>query len=76
MWVNVAKGFSGLCIILEVKIIFYYFLKCLFALRERQKGQAGEEQTERERERIPSRLRTVTTEPSAGLELMNREIMP
>ena len=29
----------------------------------------------RERERIPSRLRTVSPEPDAGLELMNREIM-
>ena len=32
-------------------------------------------QRERERERIPSRLHTVSTEPNAGLELTNREIM-
>ena len=30
---------------------------------------------ERGRERIPSRLRTVCTEPHAGLELTNQEIM-
>ena len=31
--------------------------------------------TERGRERIPSRLHAVSTEPDAGLELTNREIM-
>ena len=35
----------------------------------------GEEQRERERERIPSRPRTVSTEPNAWLELPNPEIM-
>ena len=30
---------------------------------------------ERRRERIPSRLCTVSMEPDAGLELMNHEIM-
>ena len=30
---------------------------------------------ERERERIPSRLLTVSTEPDVGLELTNCEIM-
>ena len=30
---------------------------------------------EREGERIPSRLHTVSAEPEAGLELMNHEIM-
>ena len=30
---------------------------------------------EREREKIPSRLHTVSTEPDLGLELMNYEIM-
>ena len=30
---------------------------------------------ERERERIPSRIRAVSTEPNVGLELTNREIM-
>ena len=29
----------------------------------------------RERERIPSRLRTVSIEPDSGLDLMNCEIM-
>ena len=35
----------------------------------------GEGQRERERERIPSRLCSVSAEPDAGLELTNREIM-
>ena len=35
----------------------------------------GEEQRERERERIPSRLCIVSTEPDAGLELTNCEIV-
>ena len=37
--------------------------------------RAGEGQRERERERIPSRLCTVCTEPNVGLDLMNHEIM-
>ena len=36
---------------------------------------AGGEERERERERIPSRLSTVSTEPNLGLELLNLEIM-
>ena len=36
--------------------------------------QVGEGQRERERERIPSRLCTVSTEPDTGLKLMNHEI--
>ena len=39
--------------------------------RERAHASAGEGQ----RERIPSRLHTVSTELDAGLELKNREIM-
>ena len=35
----------------------------------------GAGQSERERERISGRLHTVSTEPDAGLELTNREIM-
>ena len=34
-----------------------------------------EGQREREKERIPSRLRTVSTEPDVGLELTDRESM-
>lgn len=37
--------------------------------------QAGEGQRERERERIPSRLRTASIEPGSGLELTNCEIL-
>ena len=35
----------------------------------------GQREWEREQERIPSRLHTVSTEPYVGLSLMNREIM-
>ena len=35
----------------------------------------GEGQSERERERIPSRLHTGSTEPDMGLEPTNCEIM-
>ena len=36
-------------------------------------GQRGRER-EREKERIPSRLHTVSTEPDVGLKLTNHEI--
>ena len=45
----------------------------LFILRERVRENGTG--AERGRERIPSRLCTVSTEPDVGLELMNREIM-
>ena len=35
----------------------------------------GEGHRERERERIPSRLLNVSTEPDMGLELTNHEVM-
>ena len=40
-----------------------------------ERMQVGEEQRERERERIPSSLYTVIVEPRVGLELTNCEIM-
>ena len=43
--------------------------------RERKRTHAGVGQREREGDRIPSRLCTVRTEPDAGLELTNREVM-
>ena len=53
---------------------FFFFLK-LIVLREGETEQVGEGQRERERESIPSRLRPASTEPNAGLELTNFEIM-
>ena len=47
-------------------------------MRERESTCAGASRGRgrgRGRERIPSRLRTASTEPDAGLELNNREIM-
>ena len=37
--------------------------------------QGRGKETGRDGERIPSRLRTISTESNAGLELMNHEIM-
>ena len=46
---------------------------------ERERGREGrrerQREGEKERKRIPSRLHTVISEFSAGLDLMNREIM-
>ena len=44
-------------------------------MRERERERASRGGTEREGERIPSRLRTVIAEPNAGLKPTNREIM-
>ena len=55
------------------------FFKSLFMLRERERVSmcVSREEAEREgeRERIPSRLCAVRTEPHAGFSLMNHEIM-
>ena len=48
---------------------FYFILNVLFIYFERERGR------EREGERIPSKLHTVSAEPSVGLNLMNCEIM-
>ena len=40
-----------------------------------QKERVRERKRERERKRIPSRLCTASSEPNAGLKLMNCEIM-
>ena len=41
----------------------------------KQGGAERERETERQRERLPSRLHAISTEPNAGLELTNREIV-
>ena len=46
----------------------------LFILRDRENRSTGGAERE-ERARIPSRLHTVSTDPSAGLEIRNHEIM-
>ena len=43
--------------------------------RERETACVGGAEREGERERIPSSLRIVSTEPDVGLHLMNLEIM-
>ena len=44
-------------------------------MRERERVSKQGKGSERGRERIPSRLCPVSTEPDVGLKLMNREIM-
>ena len=52
----------------------YPFLNVyLFILKGREHEQGRSR--ERGRERIPSRLHTVNTEPEVGLESTNREVM-
>ena len=41
----------------------------------RERGSEGGAESEGERERIPSRLHTVSMEPDTGLDLMNCETM-
>ena len=53
-------------------ILFFYVY--LF-LRERERDSMSRGRAGRGRESIPNRLRTVSGEPDAGLELMTREIM-
>ena len=47
----------------------------MFIYVERESLHKQEGGRERRRERIPSRLRAVSTEPNVGLDLMNREVM-
>ena len=49
------------------------FFNVYFLLREREREHMSEGDTE---SKAGSRLRAVSTEPDAGLELMNPEIMP
>ena len=51
------------------------FFLSLFILRVRAREHKQEGQRERGRERSPSRLRIVSTEPDAGLGPTNCEIM-
>ena len=48
--------------------------KCLFFLFEERQSTCASEQG-RDRERIPSRLHAISTEPDTGPDLTNREIM-
>ena len=56
-----------------IKIVFVKV--SLFGETERVGVRAGEGQRDRDRERIPSRLHTVSAEPSSGLYLTNHEIV-
>ena len=57
--------------------IFYCFYKRLFILRERERESSctSEGGAVRGGERIPNSLLTFSTEPDAGLDVTNREIM-
>ena len=47
----------------------------MFILRERERMSRAGAEREKGRERIPSSLCTISAEPNAELEPMNREIM-
>ena len=51
--------------------LYFFFCFVLFIYFERQREQRRGR--ERRRWRIPGRLRAVSAEPDAGLELMDRE---
>ena len=55
---------------LHKNLIYFFNVYLLFEI-EREWGRGRE----RGRQRIPSRLCTVSTEPNMGLELMKREMM-
>ena len=57
--------------------VFSWLFFVLFFEREREREREREMQIERgkEKERIPGRLCTVSTEPDVGFNLLNREIM-
>ena len=50
-----------------------FFFKFIYF--ERERTSRGGSERERERQRIPSRLPTTSTELDAGLKVMNHEIM-
>ena len=54
---------------------WFLFVFNVYLFRERGHEQEVGRERGRERERIPGRFCTVSTEPNAGLEPMNREIM-
>ena len=56
-------------------LMFIYFWEREHAGEERERAGEGRREREKERERIPSRLHVVSTEPNAGLEHTNYEIM-
>ena len=62
-----------------VLICIFFFFKFIYSFKEREKERererVGEGQIERRKERIPSRLHTVSEEPDARLELVSCDIM-
>ena len=58
-----------------IKIGYFCILILILRERERERERAGEGPGESKRERIPSRVLAVSTEPDAGFELTNGEIM-
>ena len=62
----------------DIKIPFFkkIFFKSSFILREIESEWGREQRVrEKEREKTPSKLCTVSAEPNVGLELTNHEIM-
>ena len=58
-----------------MKVMIVIFFLSLFGERERENAQEHEQEKGREREKIPSRLHRVSTEPDVGRRCTNHEIM-
>ena len=56
--------------------VAFFVVKVYLGERKRERERECTGGKERETERISSRLHTVSVEPNAGLEVMNREITP
>ena len=68
----------GIRVLLINYVINILFLSLfIFRKRERERERACKQRKDRERgrERTPNRLRTISTEPNAGLEPTKREIV-
>ena len=61
------------CVYLFLSLLIYFERECVSVCKW-EKGRDGGER-EKERERIPSRLHTVSTEPGRGFRLRNLKIM-
>ena len=86
MWITVTLFFSKLLVWGDVnsvarcllfRVLFFFFYKSLFILREGERvcvcmSRGG---AERGRQRIQSRLHTISAKPDVGLEPTNHEIM-
>ena len=78
MPINIRFCIIQRCLPVDRALSTLFFLMFVYFLREREREREREEREEKgqiEEERIPSRLRAVSTEPDMGLKLTNCEVM-